>query len=475
MYKEKIKYSLLVLIFLVSAAMGQSRVFTLEQAIETALKNNREIKIAEMEVEKSQAAVDEAFGYALPSLDVSANFSRFLEKPKTPFPDFQSLLGNAVYGILFDEKLLPFDKTKFKPLESKLQSFAQSNNYSATAQVTQILFNSAVFRGIGASEIYHNLSQEQLKGTVAKTILNVKKAFFGVLLSKELVSITKTRLQNAQENLANVKALHQKGLVSDFDKMQVEVQVENIKPKLKELENILETAKDGLKIALGLEQNEVIDVKGNFDYTPLQLDNIDDLIKRATENNFDLNTLKIKQQVDNEFIEIDRSDYWPTISLFGNYKFAGSSDNWDFQNYRSSMIGVNFSLNLFKGGRIAKKVEQSKIASLQTSEQIKNLKDFVTSQVKQKVENLKRVQEEIEALNRNVKLAEKAYKIATVKYKEGTATQLEVKNADVELSLAKTNRIKAINDFVIAKAELDNLIGNVKQNYLKNFNKYLED
>jgi len=95
--------------------------------------------------------------------------------------------------------------------------------------------------------------------------------------------------------------------------------------------------------------------------------------------------------------------------------------------------------------------------------------------VRQKVDNLNRVREEIEALNRNVDLAKKAYKIATVKYKEGTATQLEVKNADVELSLAKTNRIKAINDYVIAKAELEDLLGKINSDYLKKFDKFLED
>ena len=141
---------LLMLIGMTTSAWAQPQHLTLDQAIEMALKNNREVKIAKLEVDKANAAVNEAFGYALPSLDVSANFSHFLEKPKMAFPDFEAMLTNATYNTLFEENVLPRDESKFLPMTTKLQSFAQENNYEASAQVTQILFNSAVIRGIGA-------------------------------------------------------------------------------------------------------------------------------------------------------------------------------------------------------------------------------------------------------------------------------------------------------------------------------------
>ncbi len=472
--KLSARFLLLFLIFAKLTVFAQEATINLEEAIDIALQSNKQIKISELEVKKARAAVSEAFGYALPSVDVSAGLSRFLEKPRMPFPDFEALLGNSVYGILFNEGVLPFDQRKFKPLQTKLQSFAQTNNYEASITLTQIIFNSAVFRGIGASAIYLDLAKERLKATVSETVLNVKKSFYGVLLLKEMLKITRERLQNAEENLRNLKSMNEKGLVSDFDVMQVEVQVENIKPKLIELQNALLKAKDGLKITLGISQHNNIDVTGEFDYTFVRYENDSLLINEAMENNYNLKVLKLKKQVDDEFIEIDRSDYWPTIALFGNYKFAGSSDNWDFQNYTSSMIGINFSINLFKGRRVVNKVEQSEITAFQTLEQIALTEDFLRLQIKEKLNELKQIQSQIEALDRNVSLAEKAYEIAKVKYREGSATQLEVKNADVELSLAKTNRIKAVHDYVLAQAQLENLLGKVDGKYFRNFTDYLE-
>src|SRR3970282_2273287 len=101
-----------------SGLYAQTKIYTLDEAISTALGNNRDINISILNAEKSRAAVREAFGYALPSLDATANFSHFLKKPKMPFPDFEALLTNATYNILFDENVIPRDESKFLPVET---------------------------------------------------------------------------------------------------------------------------------------------------------------------------------------------------------------------------------------------------------------------------------------------------------------------------------------------------------------------
>ena len=469
-----LNFTILVSLFLTSLILGQTKVITLDKAIETALKNNRQIQIAKLNVEKSNAAVSEAFGYALPSVDISANISRFLTIPKLAFPDFNSLLSNRTYDILFKEGVLPKDKSKFLPIKSVLQTFALRNNYLAELKVSQILFNSAVFSGIGASGIYLNLSKEQLKGEISKTILSVKKAYYGALLARDLYGIAVTRYQNAKEHLKNIKAMKTQGLVSDFNQMQAEVQVENIRPVLLQMENIFTDAKNGLKILLNISQSAKLQLSGKLGYKKEQLPTEEEIIDRAVKSNFDLRTLKIKNQLDDEFAAIDRGSYWPTIAAFGDYSFAGNSDNWNFQNYRSSTIGISFSMNIFQGSRTKHKVQQDEITGLQTKEQISTLRDATISQVKSKLNDLKRVQSQIKAMSRNITIAARAYQIAEDRYKQGTGNELEVKDANVALSQAKVNYANAVHDYLIAKAELDNLLGNVNEKYFNEYTNYLE-
>ena len=84
--------------------------------------------------------MNEAYGYAMPTIDAAANFSHFLEKPKMPFPDFNAMLTNATYSILFDEGIIPRDDSKYVPVESQLQSFAQTNNYDASLTLNSNYF-----------------------------------------------------------------------------------------------------------------------------------------------------------------------------------------------------------------------------------------------------------------------------------------------------------------------------------------------
>ena len=472
MQKRKKRILFIPLLFLTASlvwAQGQS--LTIEEAVQTALKNNREIRTGLLEVDRASAAVSEAFGYALPSLDISANFSHFLQKPKMAFPDFRAMLNNASYGILFDEGIIPFDQSKFLPMGTKLQTFAQENNYQAQAQVTQILFNSAVLRGIGASQIYLNLSKEKLKSTVSKTILDVKKAFYGVLLARDLRDIAKARFANANDHLNNIKAMRAQGLISDFQQMQAEVQVENIRPIILQLENVLQNAENGLKILLDIDQNTPLQIIGKMEYSKEPLPSEADLISETRKSNPTLNTLRIKQQLDDELAAIDRGGYWPTLAAFGNYTYAGSGDGWDLSNYSSSIVGVSFSINLFQGGRTAHKVEQDMIVAQQTGEQISTLSDAFTAQIKSKLNDLKRVEKLVELMQSNIQLAERAYTIAGNRYKQGLGSELELKDADVALSQAKTNYSNSVHDFLIAKAELFDLAGRVEPDWYK----FIED
>ena len=469
MLKKIIFAKLLALLFFmfsfgVSVAEAQLKL-SLDKAISIALKNNPQTEIAKLEIQKARAAVDEAYGYAMPSVGLNASFSHYIKKMKMPFPDFNAMLNNATYQVLFQENVLPYDENKFLPVGYSLQSFALSNNYNAALEVNQVLFNSAVFRGIGASQIYLDASKVRLRSNVATTILDVKKAFYGVLLTKNMLEIMEASLENAQNNYNNVIALQKQGLVSEYEAMQVEVQVENLKPQVEQIRNQLQNAKNGLKVLLAIDPNEEIEVEGELIYD--KKDNIEQekLISTSLKNNLDIISLEYKAKVDEAFIDLDRAEYWPSVYAFGNYKFAGSADDLDFQNYQESMVGLSLQMNLFNGFQTTNRKQQSEITMYQTKEQLRQLKDFTVSQVKQKILDLRRVEKLIDAQEKNVDLAQKAYDISLRRYQEGEGTQLEIKNAEIELRTAKTNRLRSVYDYIVAKSELDKLLGEVDPKY----------
>jgi outer membrane protein TolC len=466
-YSKRITGVLLLgLIFSIMNTISlQAKTLSLDSAIAFAISNNAEIKMAQLEVEKANFAVKEAYGYAYPSLDFTAQFSHFIEKPQMAFPDFRAMLNNAVYGVMFKEKLLPEDNDKFLPMNTILQSFALANSYQTTLSLTQVLFSSTVFKGISSSGVYQQLSREALLSKISGTILNTKKAFYGALLSQEVLRITKESFENAQKNLASVKALQKQGMVSEFDAIRAEVQVENIRPMIVQMENNLVLVKNGLKLVIGLDQNEQLEITGSLDYVEKSLPNEQEIIKSAVTDNFDIKTIKTKRNFDEALIDLDVSNYYPTIAAFGNYAFAGSSDDFNFQSYRQSLVGINLSINLFNGFRTTQRVQQGKINVMKSDETINQLEEVVVSQVKSKLIEVERIKSNLEAQDRNILLAQKAYDISNLRYKEGTGNQLEIENADMALRQAKTNRLQSVYQYITAFAELENLSGVLENKY----------
>ncbi|MFP4369959.1 MAG: TolC family protein [Candidatus Kapaibacterium sp.] len=439
----------------ICSAEAQQRL-TLDQAIETALGGSSEINLAEMEVNKAQHQVNEAFGNALPSVDLSANFNHFLEQPVFFAP------ANAFNPEAPADELMTL-------------KIGGANSYEATGTISQVLFNSAVFRGIGASQEYLDVSKEMLKNTVSNTILNVKKAFYGVLLTQDLLEITRTSLQNAEKNLDNVSSMHKAGLVAEFDLLQAEVRVENIRPNVIQLENQLKSAKDMLKVTLGLPQDEDIFLEGELKYEDKSTPGQKASIREAMKSNYQINTLRKKIQVDDAFVDLERSGYWPSLVGFVNYTYQGQANEWDFVNSNTSIVGLQFSMNIFNGWQTSNKVQQRKIEMDKTRQQLHQLEDVISVQIKQKIEELEAVRIKMDAQNRNVNLAERAHEIAQLRYKEGTSTQLEVQNAEIELRRARTNRLQTVLEYIVANAELDNLLGNVEDRYMRPFMSKIEN
>ncbi len=460
--------------FLFTAVLQAQKSYTLEEAIEEALRNNHQAKMALSSIDSAEAVVDEAYGYAYPSVDLSGTYYRYIKKSKMPFPDFEAMLTNATYQIFaaegvetsqgtFDEEML---KQRLMPVGYTLQSFFLSNNFETKVEVSQILFNSAVFRGISVSGEFLEVTQTMLKSTVADIVRDVKMAFYGVILAKEYLEISEAALANFEKNYENVKSLHNGGLVSEYDLLQAEVSLENFRPQVITARNSLKNARDGLKLLLGKNPDDEIDVSGDLQYSDDSISALQDLVKQAYKSNYQLQTLQKKRQVDEALIDLHRSEYWPMISAFGNYSYAGSSDDWNFQTYQSSMVGVNLQINLFKGNRTNKKIEQAQIGVQQTDEQIAQLKHYLASQIRTKILELEKVKTVLAAQERNVSLAQRALEIAERRYKEGEGTQLEIFNSEIELRQARTNRLKSVYEYLSAKFELDNLLGNVDSKYL---------
>ena len=128
---------LLLWLLAATTAYAQSPTMSLDDAIQIALKQNKDVQIARLAIDKADAQVDEALGNALPTLNLNAQYNRNVQVPIFFVPNFND------------------PSSGLQAIQAGLD-----NAYTVGANFQQILFNSAVFTGIGASKIYADAARE---------------------------------------------------------------------------------------------------------------------------------------------------------------------------------------------------------------------------------------------------------------------------------------------------------------------------
>lgn len=416
---------------------------TIDEAIEIALKNNSEVVSSRHGIDKAEARVAEALGNALPTLNLSAVYQRNIQVPVFFIPNFQDPAA-GLQAIRVGLK----------------------NQYNVGFQASQILFNSAVFTGIGASKIYEHAAKEQANATIAKVVTDTRKAFYGALLARDFAGITQASLKNGEENLATIKLLFAEGLVAEFDAIRAEVGVENIRPMVTQAEAAYKNAVSALQTQMGVGLGDTYEPVGSFDTTLPDVPDEEQAMLRAMKDNFDLRALDLQIQVAGEFVTVAKSDYYPTLALYGNWTNQGQSDNLNsFLSATSSGVGLNLSMNLFNGLRSDARVQQAKADEQILRSTMQQARDGVRLQVRAILNNLASARQRVTAQQRTVDQALRGYEIAQVRYREGTGNLLEISDADLALSRARTNKVQALHDFYAAKADLDRALAMLDRKY----------
>lgn len=243
---------------LILAQTKQTAVLNLEQAISLALEKNADLKIASMEVNKSEEKLREARSGLFPQLNASGQYQRYIDLP-----------------VIFMPPGSPFGPTL---------KIGADNSFAASASLSVPLFAWSLYQGIGLASDALTISQENYRSVKNKVVGDVKKAFLTVLLTRETKDVMKQSLKNAEDNFENIKRLNSAGTLSDYDVLRAEVQVENLKPTVLQMENNYVLSLEALKVTIGLDANHDIDVVGEMNFEepyqiPTQQEVIDELIK----------------------------------------------------------------------------------------------------------------------------------------------------------------------------------------------------
>jgi outer membrane protein TolC len=164
----------------------------------------------------------------------------------------------------------------------------------------------------------------------------------------------------------------------------------------------------------------------------------------------------------------EQSEYLPKISLFGTYsinaqqsgspRFFGSSGA---ERAYGRQVGVQVTMPLFNGLKRPARIAQHRFAVEQVRTQRDLAEDQIEHQVRTYVAEVDEARQRAAAQRLGVRQAQRGFQIATVQFREGLGSALELTDAEVALRQSEFNYAEAVYDYLVARARLEEAVGSV--------------
>lgn len=407
---------------------------TLDKALEIALDENPTIKVAAEEIALKKVASKEAWQSLLPEASLNGSLDHTIKAAEMKLNDMSFKMGQ--------------DGT---------------NTANAGLSINLPLFAPAVYRAMSMTKTDIELAVEKSRASELDLINQVTKAYYQLMLAQDSYEVLQGSYKLAEDNFNVVNAKYQQGAVSEFDKISAEVQMRSIKPNVISAANAVTLAKLQLKVLMGITAD--VDIKTDDNLTNYESMLFANQLKEedmSLENNTTMKQFELNMKLLEKNVKSLKTNFMPTLSMSFSYQYQSLyNPNINFFDYtwsNSSSLMFNLSIPLYRASNFTK-IKSARIQMRQLDWNRIDTERKLNMQVVSYRNNMTASSEQVVSNKENVMQAEKAVQIAGKRYEVGKGTVLELNSSQVSLTQAQLTYNQSIYDYLVAKADLDQVLG----------------
>jgi outer membrane protein len=402
----------IVLSLFTQAGMGQNKVYTLEAAIDFALKHNYNHQKNQLEKSITYEKTQEVLTQGFPKVNGSLAYQNQFIVPTSVIP------GDA-FGA--PGQLIPV-------------KFGISNTMNASLGLQQLIFDGRYLVGVQARTSIKELANLQVKMSERDVKVLISKSYFqAVAANKSLKSLRESK--SVMDKLYDqTNKTYKQGLIEELDVERLQYNVKTIENAILVLETQNQLALSALKLNMGFPMEDSLQIAEDITHILneafLQSSFVDNLENRLeyklAEQSVLLKKYDLKQM---------RFSALPSLYGAANYGYNSFSDRFNFFNntwYNFGNFGIQANIPIFDGFTRKSQVTQAKL-SLEKAELDKvNLFQALKIENMNTIMTLRNSMNEYKNQKDILKLSEKIEHKTQVKYKEGIGSSFEFANAQNE-------------------------------------------
>ena len=333
------------------------------------------------------------------------------------------------------------------------------NSHSNSITASLPLFTGGELQGqIGQAKAnYRSMlsAEEQAYIEMKETATN---GYFTMLDAGNMKTLCQESVDRLQAHLDNVIAQYNVGIVARADVLRSEVELANAKQDLISAENGYDVAEATLNNIIGTPLSTTLVLKDTLQYVPYDND-MAYCLAYSEEHRPELKQAEYGVDAAEAALVTARSGHMPKISATAGNYWGGDGSNWPGDDDENWAVGVTASMNIFDSGVTWSKIHAAQENLAKAKETQRQVKDAVELEVRTDYLGMREAEKRISTTQVAVAQAEEDYHIAVVRYQAGVGTNIDVMDAQVALTEAKTNYVKALYDYNTSKAALNTSMG----------------
>jgi outer membrane protein len=434
---KPIKLLLLLLlgILLSEFTFAQQRL-TLKDALNYAVQNNAEVRKARLDIDGGKYKTDEIRAQALPQISGDAALT------------YNPIIGQLVFG---DQSV----------------QLGRKFNSTAGVQLSQQLFNKTVFTGLKAaktSESYYNLTANLSEEQIIEQVAN---SYYQVLVNRQSLIVIDTNIKNVKvvENIIGTQ--YKNGLARKIDVDRIKVNLTNLQNQREQISNNVTQLENQLKFYMGMPVQTVVDLPftelNNAGISPVYPDSLN------LNNRTEIKLLDVQTELYTLQRDAYKAEYYPNLSLVGNYTYAGQSDKFDLYKrnssafwYGASAVGLSLKVPIFNGFATRARIRQATVDIKKANEDKRQTTNSLNLAYENAKIQLKNSISTINSQKQNVTLADEIYKSTQNNYNNGLAALTDLLDTENALTEAQNSFTQALLNYKIAEIQLIKSNGNIK-------------
>lgn len=430
-----------ILSILLLVTISLSAQISIENAWRNVESKNDTLKASSYDIKRSRLQEESAESMYLPSVSVSASYTHLNAPVGLDISEISDVVNPILTGIgvphmkseidFLEQDILLADLQVLYPLYTGGKIDAAQDAYAAR---------------VDEAEAKHHMEKD-------KVFLQLVNLYYGVVMSKSLHK-TRQEFQKALElHFNHAKKLKAQGQIAKAELLNAQVKFDAARIETTKAKHRLEIVTSALATMI----KEQSSPKSSL-FISKSTRNEHYFLNESIENYAALGILDAKSKLANASVDIEKAAWYPKVVGYANVNlYKDDSPVMDLA--PSSMIGIAVKFDLFSRSDRSKEIQaaqllHSKVSSLKAQA----IQDLHIA-VKKTYNEMLLYKDEFASLSSSLALAKENYKLRNLAFSEGLATSVEVVDAQMFLSVAKTKRFAASYNYVKKLAELCVLSG----------------